>query len=225
MRLAVDRDIARRALALALAVAAYGLSFGVLCGQAGLSVAQAAGFSTVVFAGSSQLAAVGVLAAGGSVASAVVGGLLLNLRTLGFGIAISPVLGGSVGSRLLASQLMIDESAGLGLAEEDPDRARQAFWAGGIAVFVLWNAATLLGATLAGAMGDHLGTIGLDAAFPAAFLALLAPRLRDGWGRATAVLGAGIAVALVPFARPGIPIVAAALAAVVLLAIERLRSR
>lgn len=221
--IAVERDIARKAIALAVAVGAYGVSFGVLCGQGGLSVLQAAGFSAVVFAGSSQLAAVGVLAAGGSVASAVLSGLLLNLRTLGFGLAVSPVLGGSLPSRLLASQLMIDESAGLALAEEDPDRSRQAYWAGGVAVFVLWNVATLLGVTLAGAVGDHLETIGLDAAFPAAFLALLAPRLSEASGRIAALLGALIAVSLIPFVRPGIPVVAAAAGAVTVLVAERLR--
>jgi predicted branched-subunit amino acid permease len=186
-------------------------------------VLQAAGFSTIVFAGSSQLAAVGVLGAGGSVASAVLSGLLLNLRTLGFGMAIAPVLGGPLPQRLVASQLMIDESAGLGLAEEEPGRSRRAYWAGGVAVFAFWNAATLIGATLAGAVGDHLEDVGLDAAFPAAFLALLAPRLREASGRWAAVLGTVIAVGLVPFVRPGVPIVAAAAGAVVVLLVERLR--
>jgi predicted branched-subunit amino acid permease len=220
----IESDIVRRAVALAVAVGAYGVSFGVLCGQAGLSVAQAAGFSTLVFAGSSQLAAVGVLLGGGSIASAVISGLLLNLRTLGFGLAIAPVLGGPLPQRLLASQLMIDESAGLGLAEDEPQRSRQAYWAGGIAVFITWNAATLIGVSLAGALGDRLETIGLDAAFPAAFLALLAPRLRETTGWVAASLGALVALALIPFARPGIPIVAAAGAAVAVLAAERLRA-
>jgi predicted branched-subunit amino acid permease len=220
---ALDRDIGRRAVTVAVAVSAYGLAFGVLCAESGLTVAQAAGFSALVFSGSAQFAAVTALAAGGSVAAAAVSGLLLNLRSLGFGVALAPVLDGPWWKRLLASQLLIDESAAQAMAEEDPDRSRQAFWAGGVAVFVLWNLSTLAGVALGGAVAERLTALGVDAAFPAGFLALLAPRLTTPATRVAAVVGAAVALALTPLVAPGLPVVLASVGALAGLAVARRR--
>ena len=60
--------------------------------------------------------------------------------------------------------------------------------------------------------GDSLAepeTLGLDAAFPALFLALLVPLVRDRRALAAALLGAGIALALTPVTPAGIPVIAA----------------
>ena len=212
---AVDRvRIQRRAFAIGLAVAPFGLAFGVLCAEAGLSALQAAAFSVFVFAGSSQLAAVGVLVDGGTAAAAVAAGLLLNVRSIAFGIAVAPALRGPWWWRAAVSQLVIDESTAVGTAERDLPGVRYGFLAGGISVFVLWNAATLLGVTLVGGLGDMLLSLGVDAAIPASFLALLAGRLGTLDERVTAAAGAVLAFALVPIAPPGIPILAAALGAV-----------
>ena len=92
------------------------------------------------------------------------------------------------------------------------------FWAGGISVFVFWNLGTLLGAVGGNAIGDP-NTLGLDAAFPAGFISLAAPTLRHRPGRLAAASGAAIAVIAVPFTRPGVPILLAALGAVFALAV------
>lgn len=198
----------RKAAVIGLAVGIYGVSFGVLAIAAGLTLGQAVGLSTLVFAGGSQFAAVGVIAAGGAPLTAVVSGLLLNSRMAAFGLALAPVLRGGLGTRLLASQLLIDESSAMALAEREPAAARRAFWLTGISVFVCWNLATVLGALAGEFIGDP-EAIGLDAAFPAGFLALLGPLLDSPAGRWSAVCGAVVAAALVPFTPAGVPIVAA----------------
>ncbi|HEY8340517.1 MAG TPA: AzlC family ABC transporter permease [Egibacteraceae bacterium] len=203
------RDVA----VLGLAVGVFGISFGVLSVAAGVSPALTCAMSLLVFAGGAQFATIGVIGAGGSPAAAVASGLLLNARYAAFGIALAPITGvGGVARRLLAAHLTIDESAALALAEPDPRRARRLFWGTGAAIFVLWNAGTALGAFAGSAIGDPAAW-GLDAAFPAGFLALLAPLVRDRASRAAALAGAGLAVALLPVAPPGVPVLAAALGA------------
>lgn len=199
----------RKAVVLAFAVAIYGVSFGVLAAAAGVTLWQAVGLSTLVFAGGSQFAAVGVIAAGGAPLAAVAGGLLLNTRLAAFGLALAPILGGPLPKRMLAAQLMVDESAAMALAERDPADARRMFWLTGGFLFVFWNIATVFGALAGSLIGDP-ETLGLDAAFPAGFLALLGPLLDNRAARVSAACGAVIALALYPFTAPGVPIIAAA---------------
>jgi predicted branched-subunit amino acid permease len=206
--------VLRRALPVGLAVAAYGLSYGVLAVAAGLSPALATASSVIVLAGGSQFAFVGVLAAGGSPMTGAVAGLLLNLRYLAFGVAIAPHLpGGSLGRRALDSYLIVDESVALALGDGRDDVARR-FRVVGWTVVIGW-----IGATAIGAYGGQLladpEVLGLDAAFPAGFLALLAPWLRTRSGRVAAATGVLLALALTPVAPAGVPIIAAGLGAVV----------
>ena len=116
--------------------------------------------------------------------------------------------------RVAASQLMIDEAAAVGMAQQSPSSRRFGYLAGGIAVFALWNASTAVGVLFLGAMGDVVTDAGIDATIPAAFLALLWPRLSNGRQRLMAVGGAIIALAGVPALPPGLPIVAAGAAVV-----------
>jgi 4-azaleucine resistance transporter AzlC len=206
-----DPDV-RKAAVLGVAVGIYGLSFGVLATASGLTLWQAVGLSTLVFAGGSQFAAVGVVAAGGAPLAAVASGLLLNSRMVAFGLALAPVLGGRLPRRMLAAHLLIDESAAMALAQPEPRAARR-FWLTGVSVFVCWNVATVLGALAGGRLGDP-EAIGLDAAFPAGFVALAVPHLRSRRGWAAAAAGASIAAVLVPLSPAGVPIVAAALGVV-----------
>lgn len=201
----------RRAAAIAVALVPFGLAFGVLCSQAGLAWWEAVGFSAIVFTGSAQFAAVGVLGDGGTVSAAVGAGVLLNLRSLAFGLAMAPSLRGSLGFRLVASQLMIDEAMAVGSVATTPARRRYGYFAGGLAVFALWNLSTLLGAVLAAGAGDLVTTFGIDATIPASFLALVWPRLRERRQLRTALAGAIIALAVAPVAPPGIPILVAGL--------------
>lgn len=211
---AIRRRIRRRALSIALALAPFGVVFGVTCAQAGLGVAEAIGFSSLVFTGSAQFAAVGVLDDGGGVAAAVGAGLLLNLRCLAFGLLLAPTLAGTRGVRALLAQLVIDESTAVATAETDQRRRRDGFLAGGLAVFAVWNLTTVVGVVLASGDDAFVAEWGLDAAVPAAFLALLWPRLvgtDGGDGRRIAIAGAAIATIAVPLTPAGIPILLAGL--------------
>jgi predicted branched-subunit amino acid permease len=219
------RALLGRALSLAAAVAPFGVAFGVMCTQAGLSPLIAVGFSTLVFTGSAQLAAVAVLGGGGTVAAAVIAGLLLNLRCLAFGVLMAPVFPRSWTRRALAAQLMIDESTAVATSTDDPDLRWFGYLAGGIGVFVSWNLSTLAGAVLVPGTGTLVEDLGIDATIPAAFLALLWPRLRDPLQRWVALGGASIALALVPVLPAGLPIIAAGMAVPVALRFTRRSSQ
>lgn len=203
-----ERTIRRDAVGIGLAVGVYGVSFGVLAVAAGLSVAQACAMSLLVFTGASQFAFVGVIAAGGSALAAITSGTLLALRNGVYGVSLATLLPRQPWRRAITAQLVIDESTAMARAQEEPGEARQAFLATGLAIFVLWNAGTIAGA-LAGEALDDPRSLGLDAMFPAAFLALLAPQLRRAGAPTAAVCGALVAVALVPFTSAGLPVVAA----------------
>lgn len=208
------RRIQRQAASIAVALAPFGVVFGVACAQAGLGVAEAIGFSALVFAGSSQFAAVGVLADGGGAATAIGAGLLLNLRSLAFGVLLAPVLTGRTGVRALLAQLVIDESTAVATVQQERRWQRYGFLAGGLSVFVVWNLTTVAGVLLASAGDDFISDLGLDAAAPAAFLALVWPRLvgPDGsQGRRIAVAGGVVATVAIPLVPPGIPILLAGL--------------
>jgi predicted branched-subunit amino acid permease len=207
-----DRRDRRKAVTVAVAVSLFGLSFGVLASENGLSVAKAAALSLFVFAGGSQLAAVG-LAGAGNPAAGVVTGLLLNSRLAAFGVLAAPYVAGPWWKRALGSQLVVDEPVVLALEHDDRDRARATFWFSGILLYVCWNVVTIVGAAVGDVLGDP-DRIGLDGAFPAVFVALLAPRLRVRASRRVAIGGAAIALALTPLLPPGIPVLLAAVAIV-----------
>jgi predicted branched-subunit amino acid permease len=207
-------SIAAKALPVGLAVGAYGLSYGVLAVAAGLSPLAATVSSLIVLAGGSQFAFVGVLAAGGNPFAGAVGGLLLNVRYLAFGIAIAPHLpAGTLGRRALDGYLVVDESVALALAGPVHEIGRR-FRITGWTVVTAWIGATAVGAYGGQLLGDP-AALGLDAAFPAGFLALLAPWLRHRRGQVAAAVGVLLALALTPFTPPGVPILAAGLGALV----------
>jgi predicted branched-subunit amino acid permease len=111
--------------------------------------------------------------------------------------------------RLLAALGTIDESTAMAVGQKEEPLARLAFWWTFASVFLMWNLSTLLGAAGATAIGDPQ-KFGLDAVIPAAFLALLAPRLRDGRiERRVALGGAVIAFVLIPITPAGVPVLAA----------------
>jgi len=202
------RSIARDALAIGLATGAYAVSYGVLAVAGGLSVAQTCVMSVLVFTGASQFAVVGVLGAGGSTAAALAPALLLAARNGLYGLSLVPVLRGGRVRRAAEAQLIIDESTAMARAQDDPAAAHRAFLLTGLSVFVCWNAGTLAGALAGEGLGDPQA-LGLDAMFPAAFLALLAPQLRRPGAPAAAVAGAVLAVALVPLVPAGVPVLVA----------------
>lgn len=207
-----------KAVPVGLAVGAYGVSYGVLAVAAGLSPLLATLSSIIVLAGGSQFAFVAVLAAGGSPLMGAASGLLLNLRFVPFGLAIGTHLPRArLSRRALDSYLVVDESVALALAGPKRDVAAR-FRVTGATVVVAWVGATAAGAYGGQLLGD-LRTFGLDAAFPAGFLALLAPWLRTRRGRVAAAIGVGLALTLTPLAPPGVPVLVAGLGAIVALRI------
>jgi 4-azaleucine resistance transporter AzlC len=208
------RAILLSAAPIALAVFVFGASFGVLALAVHLPGWTAVLMSALVFAGSAQFAAVGVLAAGGGVVAAILAGALLNLRFIATGIAVAPVLPGSRWRRALLAQLVIDESYALGTAAGVPGRPdRRTLLLSGIELYVAWIAGTTLGVLLGPVLGDPK-RLGLDAAFPAGFVALLWPMLARPNAIRCAVAGIVIALVLAPFTPAGVPLAGAAVAGV-----------
>jgi 4-azaleucine resistance transporter AzlC len=210
----------RDALAIGVAVGVFGVTFGVLAVSAGLTALQAQAMSLLVFTGASQFAAVGVIDSGGTPAAALGSALLLAARNGMYGLALSSTVRGSRVRRLLAAQLVIDESAAMASAQTDPDRAERAFLLTGLSVFVFWNLGTLLGAVGGNAIGDP-ETFGLDAAFPAGFVALMAPHLRRRPGLVAALVGGAVALVCVPLLPAGAPILVAAVAVIPAFVLQR----
>lgn len=220
---------ARAVLPLAVAVGAFGVSFGVLARAGGLNGAEAIVMSATTFAGSAQFAAVSVLADGGATAAAIAAALLLNARYLPIGITVAPWLNGGVWSRLLHAHLMVDESWAIA-AEGEGRWNQRVLLAAGAGIWFAWVAGTALGL----AFGDLVGNparLGFDAAFPALFLTLLVPQLAGADLRhllaarsrplLAAIAGATIAMLLTPVTPAGVPIVAAVGACAVGLLPER----
>ena len=203
------RGILRDAVGIGVATGAYAISFGAIAVAAGLSVWQTQALSGLMFTGASQFALVGVLGAGGGTLTAIAIATLLGTRNAFYALHMVGVLRPRGWRRLAAAQLTIDESAGMSVGHEDDEAsARLAFWATGLSVFVLWNIGTLIGALGADILGDP-ARFGLDAAIPAAFLALLWPRLDSTVARFVAVLAAAIALILSPWMGAGLPVLIA----------------
>jgi predicted branched-subunit amino acid permease len=165
--------------------------------------------SLFVFTGASQMSVVSVIAAGGSPASAFGGAVLLAGRNAVYGLAMSPILDGSVGSRLLGAQWVIDETTALVTAEDGSERKKTAFWVSAPILYAAWNLGTLGGALIGNSIDPS--AFGLDAAFPVMFTAMVVPHLRTRNGRRAAAFGAVTSVALAPFLPVGLPILVCAL--------------
>jgi len=193
---------------MASAIAVVGVSFGAIAVASGLDWWMPTALSVLVFAGGSQFMVVGVVAAGGGLVAAVLGALLLNARHLPFGMAIGEILGKGRLARLVGSHLLIDESVAFTMAQKDPVRARAVFWFLGPTAFVVWNVGTVVGALAGQVIGDT-DAFGLDAAFPAALLALVLPALKNRRVRDASLLGAAIALATTPFLPAGVPVLLA----------------
>ena len=203
----------RDGVAVGVGVGSYGVAFGAAGVAAGLTVAQTCVLSLLVFTGASQFALVGTISAVGAGGGALAGvgpALLLGVRNTFYGVRLSELLPWRGWRRLVAAHGVIDETTAMALAQPTPALARVAFVATGLSVYTLWNLATLVGAAGAASLGDP-ADLGLDAAVPAGFLALLAPRLREGRTQVrVAVAGAAIALALTPWLPAGVPVLCAA---------------
>lgn len=221
-----ERAALRSALAVGLATAAYGVSFGALATASGLDVWQTCFLSLVMFTGGSQFALIGVLATGGAAAgaSAITGAALLGVRNAFYAVRMSPMVGPGLLRRAAAAHLTIDESTAVATARPTLRGQRMGFWATGLAIYVGWNITTLIGALVGDLLGD-VRSYGLDAAAAAAFLGLLWPRLRDRQALAVAVGAAVVAAALIRALPPGLPVLIAGAVAVLVGALNLFASR
>jgi predicted branched-subunit amino acid permease len=199
------------------------VSFGATCVGSGLAWWVPVALSVLVFAGGAQIAAVGVVIAGGSPVAAVLAGAVLNTRLLPYGFAVADVIGPADAAatgggfaaagrrwlvRMVGTHVITDESVAFALRQSSPERRRSAFWACGVALFAFWNVSVLLGVAL-GSSVRNTSALGLDATFPAVMLALAVPTLTSRPTRLAAGAGAVIAVALTPVLPAGLPLLAA----------------
>jgi len=193
-----------------VAVFAISISFGVLARPVMGAVAPIV-MSIVVFSGSAQFGALAVLLAGGSAGAAVAAGVLLNARYLAMGLALAPSLRGRALSRAAFAMTQVDASwaaASRGDGSFDP------WYMVGVSIpqYVGWVLGTVVGVFIGPVLDPE--ALGLDALFPAFFLALLFAEVRGRRRLAAACGGAAIALVLTPFVPAGLPILAASAAAV-----------
>ncbi|MFN0095607.1 MAG: AzlC family ABC transporter permease [Dehalococcoidia bacterium] len=202
--------VVRDSLAVGVVTGAYGASFGAIATAAGLEVWEACFLSLVMFTGASQFAFAAEVGSGGAGFSAVVSALLIGSRNMFYGLRVAPLVGPVGWRKLLTAQMTLDESAAMSIQPE-PRAARVGFWVTGVTVFLFWNLATLAGALSSRILSDPRD-LGLDAAAPAAFVALLWPRMRGRLPWTAAALGGAVALAAVGLTASGVPLLLAAAA-------------
>lgn len=187
------------------------IAFGALAREAGMPTAAVVAMSAIVWAGAGQFAAISVLAAGGGLVAAVAAATLVTSRYLPMGIALAPSLRGGPLARAARGQAVIDTS--WVIAARGDGRFDVSFLLGASALqYLTWVGGTVVGVLAGDALGD-IKALGLDAALPTFFVAMLLGELRRRGAVAPAVLGALIGVALLPVAPPGVPVLAASVAA------------
>ena len=206
------RDGVRAIAPIAPMAAIFAASFGVLATASGMGTLAPIVMSATTFAGSAQFAAVSLLGTGSTLGAIGAAGLL-NARYAPISITVAPGMSGSLASRLLQSQLIVDES--WAVSQVGGGRVDRRLLVGaGATLYACWVGGTVVGVFGAELIGDP-ERFGLDAAFPALFLALLVPQLKSRAAVAAALLGAAISLALVPVSAAGVPIIAASSACLV----------
>lgn len=200
-------------MAIGLTAGAYAVSFGALGVTTGLSVVQTCALSLLMFTGASQFALLGVLAGGGGALAAAATAALVGSRNALYSIRMAPLLSLRGVRRLLAAQLVIDESTAMAVAQPEAPVGRLAFYATGLSVFAFWNVGTLVGALGGQALGDP-ETYGLDVAASAAFVALIRPQAGTREAKLVAIGAGAVALSVVGVLPAGTPVMVGALAAV-----------
>ena len=189
------------------------VSFGILAEDAGFSPVAAVLFSAIVFAGSAQFTAVAIVGAGGGAGAAVAAATLMNSRFLPMSAAVGPSFRGGPLIRALKGQAVVDHS--WALSSRGDGTFDEALLLGASAIaYCTWITGTAAGVLWGDVLGDP-DKLGLDAIFPAFFFGLLLNELKSRRARGVAALGAAIALALLPFTPPGVPVLVASLASLV----------
>jgi predicted branched-subunit amino acid permease len=194
----------------ALAGGLLAASFGVLAGDVGMPGWAAIVMSAIVFAGSAQIAALTIIAGGGGLGSAIGAAALMNSRFLPMGIAVGPSLPGGAAARAAQGQTVVDASWALA-ADGEGGFDRHVLFGSTAIQYVTWVSGTVAGVIGGSALGDPR-TLGLDAIYPAFFVALMIAEIRSGRALGVAAAGALIAFVLIPIAPAGVPVLVASLA-------------
>jgi predicted branched-subunit amino acid permease len=194
----------------ALAGGLLAASFGVLARDVGMPGWAAVLMSAIVFAGSAQIAALSIIAGGGGLGSAIGAAALMNSRFLPMGIAIGPSLPGGATARAAQGQAVVDASWAIA-ADGEGGFDRHAMFGASAIQYATWVTGTVVGVVGGAALGDPRD-YGLDAIYPAFFVALLIAEARSGRALGVAAAGALIAFLLVPVAPAGVPVLVASLA-------------
>jgi len=203
----------RDGVTLGLAVGVSGIAFGAAAVSSGLSTWQACALSLLAFTGASQFALAGVMASGGSLLAGTAGAILLGSRNTLYGLRLADILRPKGPRRLLTALGVIDETTAMTLAQPDLASSRTAFKATFWCLYLTWNLATLGGALGAGRIGSPQA-FGLDVVGPAAFLALIWPRLKaGGTERLVALAAVALALGTSRVLPVGVPVILAATAA------------
>ncbi|MFI0484508.1 AzlC family ABC transporter permease [Actinomadura sp. 9N215] len=210
---AARKSAVRDGLGVGIGVGVSGLAFGAAAVTSGLTLAQACVLSLLAFTGASQFALAGVIGGGGGLVAGSMGAVLIGGRNALYGMRLAQTLRVRGWRRLVTAHAVIDESTAVATAQPGPAAARAGFRATAISLYLAWNVTTLLGAAGAARLGDP-DVVGLDVLGPAAFLALLWPRLTAGRTEVrVALAAAAIAIAATPLLSPGVPVMLAAVAA------------
>ena len=213
----------RDSVVVGLAVGMIGVTFGVFADAAGFDLAQIVVMSAFVFTGASQFAAVGVIEDGGSGGAAVGSALLLAARNALYGPVARRALPATALARLGSAHFVIDETTAMAAAQADRRDATGAFWLTATTLWLCWNLGSAAGALLGTVLGEPEAW-GLDAAFPAMFVALLAPHVRTAAGGTAAAVAAAVALGAVPVTASGIPILLATAALLPAVFVQRRRA-
>jgi 4-azaleucine resistance transporter AzlC len=213
------RELTRAAIGIGIYAAAFGITFGAISVGSGLDLAQTMLLSTVMFTGASQFALVATMSAGGSPFAAIPSALLIGVRNAFYGAPVARIVRPRGLRRIWTAHFVIDESTAMAVAQPTQTARRYAFWATGSILFGSWVAGSLTGAVIGRAVNPT--ALGLDAAAPAIFLALLVPQVKRSRSSRVAGAGALIAVLLIPVSQPGVPVIAAGAIAIACGLLER----
>lgn len=165
----------RDAFPIVLGYVPLGFAFGILASEAGMSIIQAMAMSILCFTGAGQYIAIGVMQAGGAVATAVIANILVNMRYFLFSTSLVPFFKGNVPNKLaiLLSYGLTDETYAVAFNHYRNKKPTASYMAGlNITSHIGWIGSTFLGA-LSGALITNTDKIGLGFALPAMYTCLL----------------------------------------------------
>lgn len=191
---------------------AVGVTVSVALIDRGTPATIIVGASILVFSATSELAYVAVRDANGAAIAAVLSGWLVASRFGLLATSLGARFGGGFAERALAAICTFDPNVALAVDKQTPIEVRRAFWWATAAMTIGWFIGTGVG-LLVGNVLDDVAAYGVDAVFPAALLAIIGPMLRRRDGRAAAVVGGLVCVALTPFTPGGVPILASVVGA------------